>query len=100
MADTEFNILTSVKNALGVTGTYQDNTLNVYINDIKDYLLSAGVPSEQVDSEVSAGVISRGVADIWNYGSGDGKLSSYFYERVIQLSLVATPAEGDTNGNV
>ena len=82
MAD--FNILTSVKNALGITGDYQDSTLTQYISEVKEYMLDAGVPEVIVNSQKSAGVISRGVSDLWNYS--DGKLSDYFYQRVSQLS--------------
>ena len=81
MADT----LSKVKSALGITGTYQDDTLNVYIDEVKDYMLSAGVPESVVNSDVSAGVIARGVTDLWNYSGGAGKLSDYFYQRVSQL---------------
>ena len=81
MAD--FNILTSVKNALGITGDYQDTTLNEYIAEVKGYMLDAGVPEVVVNSQKSAGVISRGVSDLWNYSNG--KLSDYFYQRVSQL---------------
>lgn len=81
MADT----LSKVKSALGITGTYQDETLTVYIEEIKDYMLDAGVSEAVINSDVSAGVISRGVTDLWNYGSSGGKLSDYFYQRVGQL---------------
>lgn len=81
MADT----LSKVKSALGITGSYQDDTLSVYIDEVKDYMLSAGVAESVVNSDVSAGVISRGVTDLWNYGSSGGKLSEYFYQRVSQL---------------
>jgi hypothetical protein len=43
-----------------------------------------------VNSDVSAGVISRGVTDLWNYGSSGGKLSEYFYQRVGQLVYKTT----------
>lgn len=79
MADT----LDRVKKALGITGEYQNDTLKEYITEVKRYLLSAGVPQVIIDSDVSAGVISRGVSDLWNYDTG--KLSEYFYQRVIQL---------------
>ena len=81
MADT----LSKVKSALGITGTYQDETLTVYIDEVKGYMLDAGVPSEVINSDVSAGVISRGVTDLWNYGNTEGKFSDYFYQRVTQL---------------
>ena len=84
MADT--GILDAVKIALGITGTYQDATLNGYINEVKDYMISAGVPKTVANSTVSAGVISRGVTDLWNYNGGASKLSDYFYQRVTQLA--------------
>lgn len=73
MADT--GILDAVKIALGITGTYQDATLNGYINEVKNYMISAGVPKTVANSTVSAGVISRGVTDLWNYNGGASKLS-------------------------
>lgn len=79
-------ILQSVKDALGITGDYQNATLTVYIDEVKAYMESAGVSRDQLDSIASAGVIARGVADLWNYGSGTGKLSDYFFQRVTQLS--------------
>lgn len=77
------DILEKVKKALGITGEYQDTTLKEYIEEVEKYMVSAGVPIEVVNSNVSAGVITRGVSDLWNYDSG--KLSEYFYQRVIQL---------------
>lgn len=75
-------LLTNVKNALGITGEYQDNTLSEYITEVVAYLTDAGV---SVDN-ITAGIVSRGVADLWNYGSGGGKLSEYFMQRATQLS--------------
>ena len=81
------DVLASVKSALGITGDYQDATLKVYINEVKAYMVSAGVDEALVNSDISAGIISRGVTDLWNYGSGNGKLSEYFYQRVSQMAL-------------
>ena len=36
-------MLESVKNALGITGTYQDETITEYINEVTAYLVDAGV---------------------------------------------------------
>ncbi len=85
MADT-FDMLTTVKNALNITGTYQDAALQTYIDEINEYLCAAGVAESLINTKVTAGTVTRGVADLWNYGAGEGKLSPYFYERVIQLS--------------
>lgn len=82
MADT---VLNKVKGALGITGTHLDNTLNIYIDEVVNYMINAGVPENVAKSEVSAGVVARGVTDLWNYNSGGGKLSDYFYQRVSQL---------------
>lgn len=86
MADT----LSKVKSALGITGEYQDETLTVYIDEVKAYMKSAGVPEAVINSNESAGVIARGVTDLWNYNGGAGKLSDYFYQRVSQLAY-STP---------
>lgn len=77
------NYLEDVKYALGITGDYQDATLTVYINEVVDFLTEAGVK----ESFITSGIIARGVADLWNYGSNDGSLSSYFKERATQLSF-------------
>ena len=93
MAD-EFNMLHTVKAALGITGEFHDVTLQPYIDEVNEYLRDAGVPSSVLGTKRTAGVVTRGVADLWNYGGGDGKLSPYFHERVIQLSTGLT-SEGD-----
>lgn len=74
--------LDDVKNALGVTGDFQDFTLNEYFNEVVSFLKDAGVKEEHITS----GIVSRGVADLWDYGSGAGTLSDYFYKRATQLS--------------
>ena len=76
-------ILKKVKNALGITGDYQDNTLMEYIAEVKLFLQDLGISKQVVDSDAAAGLISRGVSDLWNYESG--QLSKYFYQRAIQL---------------
>lgn len=86
MADTH---LEKVKSALGITGNYQDDTLKIYIDEVKAYMKDAGVPTEAINSEASAGVIARGVTDLWNYNGGAGKLSDYFYQRVSQLAYAS-----------
>ena len=78
----ENTMLQSVKNALGITGTYQDDTITEYINEVKAYLVDAGVS----EGNITAGIVSRGVTDLWNYGNGNGKLSDYFMQRATQLS--------------
>lgn len=78
--------LSKVKANLGITGTYQDATIQGYIDEVKQFLLDGGVESEVVDDESSVGIITRGVADLWNYGSGGTSLSPYFIQRAVQLA--------------
>lgn len=82
------NILNDVKSNLGITGTYQDPTIQGWIDEVKQFLIDGGVAESIVNSEKAKGVISRGVADLWNYGAGDGKLSTYFFQRATQLSYI------------
>lgn len=79
-------ILEKVKNALGITGDYQNDTLSIYINEVKEYMKAGGVSNEVVNSTLAVGAISRGVSDLWNYGAGEAKFSTYFMERVTQLA--------------
>lgn len=82
---TDAELLAKIKNGLGITGTFQDETLKVYISEVKEFLISAGVSAEVISDSASVGCILRGVADLWNYGSGNASLSDYFRQRAIQL---------------
>ncbi len=86
-------MLEKVKSNLGITGTYQDTTIQGWIDEVEQFLIDGGVPKSIVEADTSAGIISRGVADLWNYGAGDGQLSPYFLQRATQLALKA----GDNN---
>lgn len=74
--------LQQVKDAIGITGDYQDATLQEYFNEVIAFLTDAGVKP----ANITPGIVARGVSDLWNYGGADGKLSSYFYQRAAQLS--------------
>ena len=78
MAET---MLSKVKSALGITGAYLDGTIGEYIAEVMDFLKDAGIREDKI----TAGIVARGVADLWNYGS-NGKLSEYFMQRATQLS--------------
>lgn len=93
---TDAELLTKIKNGLGITGNFQDATLAVYVEEVKAFMKSAGVDESIIESNASVGCIMRGVADLWNYGSGSAKLSEYFRMRVIQLKTQAVipPNEG------
>lgn len=74
--------LAGVKKALGITGDYQDDTIRPYIEDVVSFLTDAGVSAQNITD----GLVARGVADLWNYGGAEGKLSEYFLQRASQLS--------------
>ena len=75
-------MLSKVKKGLGITGSDMDGTLQEYITEVSAFLIDAGV----LEANITAGIVTRGVADLWNYGSGEGKLSDYFMQRAAQLS--------------
>ena len=68
-------MLDDVKICLGVTGTYQDATINGYIVEVKAFLIDAGVSPDSI----TTGVVVRGVSDLWNYGSGEGQVLGLFH---------------------
>lgn len=89
-------MLNAIKTRLGITGKYHDDTLLALAEDVKAIMVSGGVTNNIVNSEASIGCVARGVADLWNYGAGDGKFSDVFYKRVIQLAL---PVIGKEDGS-
>lgn len=76
-----------VKTAIGLSGnTYQDATVNIYINEIIEEMVDTGVDREVAESEKAIGTVAIGVNDIWTNTSGKVTHSPYFWNRVIQLS--------------
>ena len=74
--------LDGVKKATGITGEYQDDTIQEWFDEVFDFLKDAGVS----EAHITDGIVARGVLDLWNLGAGDGKLSEYFLQRAAQLS--------------
>lgn len=91
-------LLKKIKTGLGITGDYQDEALQFYIDEVKGFMRSSGVSEEVVNGSNAVGCIMRGVADLWNYGSGSVKLSEYFIQRVLQLAAGAEKAAETTGG--
>ena len=75
--------LDDVKTALGITGNFQNDTLQIYFDEVVDFLKDAGVN----ENNITKGIVARGVSDLWNYGTGEGRFSEYFYQRAKQLAL-------------
>lgn len=79
--------LEKVKTALGMNGSnYQDETLSLYIGEVMEFMMDAGVQQEVAESAAAVGCIAVGVNDLWNYSSGGVRFSEYFKSRVVQLS--------------
>ena len=91
---TDAELLSKVKQSLNIAGVQFDETLQMYIDEVKAYLAGAGVRADVLGSTLAVGCISRGVADLWNYGNGDTKLSEYFYQRAEQLRSVEVADNG------
>ncbi len=57
-------MLEEVKKRLGITGDYQDDTIQGYIDDVTQFLLAAGVNRDVLISSSIVGVSARGVSDL------------------------------------
>jgi len=82
MADA--TLIEKVKTAMGFSGDEVNQTLSIYVDEVLDYMTNAGVSKEI--ALASAGVIARGVSDLWDNDGGAVKFSPFFYDRVAQLS--------------
>lgn len=87
-------ILVKVKNAMGITGEYLDNTIAIFIDEVVLYMETAGMSDAMISA--SAGLVARGVADLWNNSAGNGQFSPYFYDGVAQRVLKSKTG-GDLN---
>lgn len=83
---TQLERLTKVKTALGFGGNFQDEALEIYIDEVLQVLIDGGVREEVALSNASIGAIVLGVNDLYNYSSGEVKYSDAFVKRLIQLS--------------
>ena len=89
------NILDEVKTRLSITGSDLDGTIQGMIDDVISYCRSAGLKYTQLVSTRAVGLIARGVADLWNYGAGNGKFSDIFQLRLNQMTLDAASLDHD-----
>lgn len=63
---TDKDLIEKVKAAISMKGTtYHDDTISVWIDFVKNDLLSAGVSADVLGSTLAVGCISQGVDDIW-----------------------------------
>ena len=80
--------LAKVKIALygNASNSYNDDQLQLYIDEVIEELVSAGVNRDIAESTAAVGCIAVGVNDLWNYSSGGVKHSDQFNRRLIQLA--------------
>lgn len=86
---TEAERLAKVKYALygNATQSYNDEQLKLYIEEVLDEMIHAGVKENVAKSAAAVGCIACGINDIWNFSSGTVKHSDYYNRRLIQLTL-------------
>ena len=86
---TEAERLAKVKYALygDATQSYNDEQLKLYIEEVLDEMIHAGVKKNVAKSAAAVGWIACGVNDIWNFSSGTVKHSDYYNRRLVQLTL-------------
>ena len=80
--------LAKIKIALygNASNSYNDDQLQIYIDDVIEELVDAGVNRDIAESTAAVGCIAVGVNDLWNYSSGGVKHSELFNRRLIQLA--------------
>lgn len=83
------DLLVKVKQFLAITGTAQDNQINILISDVKNYIRAGGISENVLNSTLAVGCICRGVSDLYI----NDIFSNYFYQRLIQLNYEV----GDSN---
>ena len=87
------DLVSEIKTRLAVTGDHFDALLAAYAEDVKAFLVDGGVPEDVVESDEAVGCIARGVADLWNYGAGEGTFSPVFLQRAAQMAVRAEEEE-------
>ena len=50
--------LEDVKKALGITGNYQDDTIQVYYDDVNAFVVDAGVPAKHITAGLRASCLN------------------------------------------
>jgi hypothetical protein len=77
------DLLNEVKNRMLISGDYHNALILSYIEDVKHYLLSAGIDETVVNSRKAIGCIAKGVSDLFNQKD----YSDFFKQRAIQLTF-------------
>lgn len=92
MKITADQLLARVKTARNETGEFHDGRISVFIDEVKQYLLGAGVPAAVLETDAVVGIVAIGVDNLME----EGALSDYFKQRAIQLRN--TPVKEEASG--
>ena len=89
----ETELLEEVKTGINLKGNdFQDDTIKIWIAEVKQDLLFAGVSADVLGSTLAVGCIARGVDDRW--ASHRDMYSDMFYTAAERLrSIVVEGAE-------
>jgi len=93
-------MLKEVKQALKITGKYDDTSIKQHINEVKRFMKDGGVAESVIKDPENIGVISRGVADLLTLGSGVASFSKHFIDSVVQLALKAEAENEELPSNL
>ena len=88
---TDAELLTKVKNGLGLSGTYNDEVLKIKIAAVKAMMVNAGITVENIETDLGVAVITVGVSDLWNLQPGEINFSQAFHIMMSQLMVVSLP---------
>lgn len=88
---TDAELLTKVKNGLGISGAYNDEVLKIKIAAVKAMMINAGVTVENIETDLGVAVITVGVNDLWNLQPGEINFSQAFSIMITQLMVVSLP---------
>lgn len=88
---TEAELLTKIKSGLGITSNYNDETLSIKMLAVKQYMLNAGITTEQLETDLGIAALTVGVNDLWNLSSGEVKFSPAFNILLTHLQVVSLP---------
>jgi hypothetical protein len=85
--------LEEIKRGLGVTGSYQDQTLLRHLKDVKAYCISAGVSPIVLESDASLGCLFEVYQTQLDTGKWHTQFSVMFTQRLIQLISISKNSE-------
>ena len=95
-----YQYLSDLKTMNNFSGSYFDDMINLYAQEVIEFMLDSGVSKEVCLSESAKGTIAKGIMDIWNNDGGKTEFSPYFRERVVQLSYKSKVLESTDTSDI